>query len=318
MLQYDLIPCAPDLDYDGWIEALRGEWGRYCPKADEPKAFVGRARPRNVYGFVAMDVGCNAHMVDRTQQDIRFDGVDHYYTVFQIAGESLMKQNDQAVSLAVGDAALVDSARPVTYISDSESGHWFSLQLPRHSLVSHLGFDPQGGTLSRSGTLAGRLLLDIIRDCEGAKLDHECHMQLAIYDLIGALFAPSEPALVSLHSEKMFRRVCAVIRDGFVDPDFGPCDVAADLGISLRYVQKLFTERGAVCSEFIYAQRLDHAAQLLCRREFLRTGQPLSEIAYACGFRDYTHFSRRFRQRFGHSPGAHFAENIHAIVGSKN
>jgi AraC-like DNA-binding protein len=36
----------------------------------------------------------------------------------------------------------------------------------------------------------------------------------------------------------------------------------------------------------------------------LGTGQPLSEIAYACGFRDYTHFARKFRQRFGYSPGA--------------
>jgi len=35
------------------------------------------------------------------------------------------------------------------------------------------------------------------------------------------------------------------------------------------------------------------------------TGQPLSEIAYACGFRDYVHFARRFRKRFGYSPGAH-------------
>jgi AraC-like DNA-binding protein len=33
--------------------------------------------------------------------------------------------------------------------------------------------------------------------------------------------------------------------------------------------------------------------------------QPLSEIAYACGFRDYTHFARKFRHRFGHAPGAH-------------
>jgi AraC-like DNA-binding protein len=36
----------------------------------------------------------------------------------------------------------------------------------------------------------------------------------------------------------------------------------------------------------------------------LGTNQPLSEIAYACGFRDYTHFARKFRHRFGHSPGA--------------
>ncbi|HZW80363.1 MAG TPA: GMC oxidoreductase [Candidatus Deferrimicrobiaceae bacterium] len=28
-------------------------------------------------------------------------------------------------------------------------------------------------------------------------------------------------------------------------------------------------------------------------------------MAYACGFRDYTHFAREFRHRFGHAPGAH-------------
>jgi len=32
-------------------------------------------------------------------------------------------------------------------------------------------------------------------------------------------------------------------------------------------------------------------------------GQPLGEIAYACGFRDYAHFARKFRRRFGYPPG---------------
>ena len=48
-----------------------------------------------------------------------------------------------------------------------------------------------------------------------------------------------------------------------------------------------------------------YAAHLLHRRALLGTGQPLSEIAYVCGFRDYTHFARKFRRRFGHPPGAH-------------
>ena len=37
----------------------------------------------------------------------------------------------------------------------------------------------------------------------------------------------------------------------------------------------------------------------------LATGQPLSEIAYACGFRDYAHFARKLRHRFGDAPGAY-------------
>jgi AraC-like DNA-binding protein len=100
----------------------------------------------------------------------------------------------------------------------------------------------------------------------------------------------------------LFQRICGVIKDGFSDPDFGPVEVAAEAGVSLRYVQKLLTERGTTCSEFIYSSRLDHAAHLLHRRALLGTGEPLSDIAYACGFRDYAHFTRRFRKRFGYSP----------------
>jgi AraC family transcriptional regulator, positive regulator of tynA and feaB len=115
---------------------------------------------------------------------------------------------------------------------------------------------------------------------------------------------------------KLLRRIRGVIKDRFADPDFGPCDVAAEAGISLRYVQKLFTERGSTCSEFIYSLRLDHAAHLLHRRTSLGTSQPLSDIAYACGFRDYTHFARKFRHRFGHAPGAHSGGNGRAGDGT--
>jgi AraC-like DNA-binding protein len=80
-------------------------------------------------------------------------------------------------------------------------------------------------------------------------------MRLAVYDLVGALFAPADPWPVSRHAEKLFRRIHRLIRDRLADPDFGPADVAAEVGISLRYVQKLFTERGSTCSEFIYSLR---------------------------------------------------------------
>src|SRR5262249_14021316 len=116
--------------------------------------------------------------------------------------------------------------------------------------------------------------------------------------------APSDPWPVSRHADKLFGRIRKVVKDGFADPDFGPVEAASQVGISLRYLQKLFTERGSTCSEFIYSLRLEHAARLLQRRSSLGTGQPLSDIAYACGFRDYTHFARKFRHRFGCAPGA--------------
>jgi AraC family transcriptional activator of tynA and feaB len=89
---------------------------------------------------------------------------------------------------------------------------------------------------------------------------------------------------VSLHADKQFTCICGVIKDRFADPDFGPSEVAAEAGISLRYLQKLFTARNSTCSEFIYSLRLDHAGRLLQRRALLNTSQPISEVAYDSGF----------------------------------
>jgi Bacterial regulatory helix-turn-helix proteins, AraC family len=47
-----------------------------------------------------------------------------------------------------------------------------------------------------------------------------------------------------------------------------------------------------------------------------KTGQPLSDIAYACGFRDYTHFARGFRKRFGTAPPSEQAQQVVTTHGS--
>ena len=314
MFQSDNVPGAPRLDFEQWRASLRTICGRYNPEGIEPDAFFGWVCPVSVCGFTALDIGCNADRIERTYRDTRLDSADHYFALFQVAGQSAMTHNDQTVQLAVGDVAFVDAARPVTYVANNGGEAWntVTLDLPRQSLVSHLGFEPQGGLFRRGGTSPGRLLFNLLRDAgqgEGSTSSPaDSYMQLAVYDLVGALFAPSDPWLGSRHADKLFARIRRIIEDGFADPDFGPNEVAAEAGISLRYLQKIFTERGSTCSELIYSLRLDQAARLVHRRASLRTIQPLSEIAYACGFRDYTHFARKFRNRFGCAPGAHSEE----------
>jgi AraC family transcriptional activator of tynA and feaB len=77
-----------------------------------------------------------------------------------------MTHNDQTVRLAAGDVVFVDAARPVTYQVDNPGAvcNILSLNLPRQSLVTHLGFEPRGGLYQRGGTPAGRLLFELIRD----------------------------------------------------------------------------------------------------------------------------------------------------------
>jgi AraC family transcriptional activator of tynA and feaB len=281
------------------------------PQVIDPKAFAGWVRPINAYGLIAAEVGSNARVVERTQRHVRVDGADHYVVLFQLAGRSSMTQNEEAVRFGVGDVVLVDAGRPATFFAGNAGEPWntMALLLPRQALVSHLGFEPQEGLHRRNGTVVGRLLLDLIRNSgEGEEAPSRigCYVRLAVHDLVGALFAPSDPA-PGRHSDKLFVRVRGVIKDGFVDPDLDPSAVATRAGISLRYLQKLFTERGSTCSESIYSFRLNHAAHLLQRQSTLGASRALRQIAYASGFRDYSHFARRFRQRFGRAPGEHFA-----------
>ena len=306
------------LNLEEWAALLRSSCGG-DHKVIDPNAFAGWMRRISVYGVAAaaFKVQCgiaaanpagNAYQFERTRRDIRLADTDWYCALFQVAGQCALTQNEHTVQLGVGDVGLMDGARPSTRLSESGS-QWLSIYLPREPLISHFGFEPQACLYGRGGTLAARVLrqlvLDGIGDDEFTAAPAGPHMRLAVYDLLGALFAPSDPGPVSRHAERLFARIRNVIKNRCADPDFGPAEVATETGISLRYVQKLLTARGCTCSELVYSIRLDSAARLLERRASLGTGQHLTEIAYACGFRDYAHFARRFRGRFGHGPGAH-------------
>jgi AraC family transcriptional activator of tynA and feaB len=296
---------ASKLDYDGFIAALRKNFGCFSP-ARGTNIFAGRVRPRRVFGFAAVDLACDTVRVDRTNLDIRRDNMEYYFVVAQLTSGSTIIQNDRVVNAAAGELVLLDSTRPVTLVGVQQA-QWLGLQLPRQNLVSHLGFEPQGGTCGRGQGQAARILsqlaLDPVGNVEPAGASADDYMRLVVYDLIGALFAPPAP-FGSCHNDKLFMRACHIIRNRFADPDISPREVAAEVGISLRYLQKLFTVRGSTCRHKICSARLDHAARLIERRALIKTGQPLSDIAYACGFRDYTHFARGFRERFGTTPGA--------------
>ncbi|HEX3415802.1 MAG TPA: helix-turn-helix domain-containing protein [Stellaceae bacterium] len=312
---------TPRLNLEEWAVLLRSTYGgRGDHEVIDPNAFAGWMRRVSVYGvaaaafkiqcgLAALDRGSNTYRFERTRRAIRLADADRYCALFQVVGRSELTQNDQTIQLGVGDIGLVDGARPSTRLSDNGS-QWLSIYLPRQSLFSHLGFEPQGCLRGRGETVAARVLRQLVLDGTGGEESTAApgagpHMRLALYDLLGALFVPSDPGPVSRYADRLFARIRGVIKDRCADPDFGPAEVAAETGISLRYVQKLLTARGSTCSELIYTIRLDHAAHLLERRASVGIGQHLSEIAHACGFRDYAHFARRFRHRFGHAPGAH-------------
>lgn len=72
----------------------------------------------------------------------------------------------------------------------------------------------------------------------------------------------------------------------------------AEVDVSRRQLERLFRRYiGQTPAQFLTELRLQRARGLL-----FSTNMKLREVAVASGFNSLSHFSKRFRQRFGHSP----------------
>jgi len=84
------------------------------------------------------------------------------------------------------------------------------------------------------------------------------------------------------------------------DPTLDPSSAAAAAGISVRYANVLLSEQGTSLQQFIVSRRLDH-----CRRALedpMQAQRTITDIAFAWGFSDQSHFNRRFKAEYGCAP----------------
>lgn len=95
-------------------------------------------------------------------------------------------------------------------------------------------------------------------------------------------------------------RIRGAIERGLTNPRLNGEDVAAAAGISVRYANKLLSERDSSLRSLIQELRLERCRKAL--DDPLQAHRSLSEIAYAWGFSDMTHFGRSFRKFYGMLP----------------
>ena len=84
------------------------------------------------------------------------------------------------------------------------------------------------------------------------------------------------------------------------EPGLGVATIAAAIGISERYVHKLFERAGTTFASYMMDRRLDGAARDL--KDPAIAGRAIGDVAFDWGFSDLSHFTRRFKHRFGCTP----------------
>jgi AraC-like DNA-binding protein len=106
----------------------------------------------------------------------------------------------------------------------------------------------------------------------------------------------------STHCRKLFDRIQKTLEDMSQDAELEAKDVACALSISPRYLYKILARENTTYCRELLRIRLERSVQMLRDRRFDTIS--VAEIAWRSGFRDPSHFSKRFRQTFGCPPGA--------------
>ena len=114
-------------------------------------------------------------------------------------------------------------------------------------------------------------------------------------------------------AEDLRHKAKALVDGELSDPAFCSTSIAEALGVSARYVQRVFAEIGTTPSRFLIARRLERAAALL---RCLDRPCSVTDIALQCGFSDLSYFSRAFRCRFGRSPRDYRRSSVAGQCGS--
>lgn len=252
------------------------------------------------------DVRATAQHVMRARAQIAGSRAACVVVCFQRSGSCIVAQDGRETLLEPGGLAVVDSTRPYALHFPGPFSQQV-LRAPQAALSDRVGRTERYTAIAVPGSdelarLVGGFLAGLSPALAAAAAPLRERLLSNAIDLTAAALAHrvGSAAGASQHRLALLCRARQYCEERLGDAGLSPSEVARRLGISARYLQQLFSSEGRSVMAWAWERRLERAREQLADPLFAR--RSVSEIAYAHGFSDSAHFSRRFKMRFGCSP----------------
>ena len=246
--------------------------------------------------------------VVRTKQHVVVDGDDSLALICNRSGTIGITARGRELLIGPGEAVLA-SAEDALTLERLMTGDCVSLRVPRRVLVPMImDVDEAVMQVVRDRETEMRVLVDyatlLVRENALATpalrqlgVEH-LHDLLAL--VLGATDDVKEVAGRRGAKAARLRKAKFLIVNNCWRQDLSVAGVAQELGVTPRYLQRLFEADGKTFSSFLIEQRLKRAHRMLREPEFAE--RPVSSIAYDVGFGDLSYFNRSFRRAYGATP----------------
>ncbi len=286
-----------------WVDVATQAYFKHGFNASA-KTFAGDLYAEKLSTIVLSHCDCAPCEVTRTRKDVARDDIDDLILCLRVSGRSIFRQGDREVLVDPGTLLLQDTGRPlhIEFLKPSKS---IFVSIPRAALRARMGSSPMMSVVSTKLPVAG-LAAEFVTllAARTNTLDAPVKARLAeqALDLIALALTAGDgtPALSSPRATALLRLKSA-IEARLSDPNLKPAGAAAGAGISVRYANDLLAEEKSSVERYIQQRRLERCRGAL--EDPLQAHRMIGEIAFSWGFSDHSHFTRRFRNAFGMSPG---------------
>jgi signal transduction histidine kinase/ligand-binding sensor domain-containing protein/DNA-binding response OmpR family regulator len=121
-----------------------------------------------------------------------------------------------------------------------------------------------------------------------------------------ALLLQPKNVILASPDERFLQKAIEVVENNISDPDLDIERFASEIGVSrMQLYRKLDALTSMTVKEFVRNIRLKRAVQLLVQKKL-----NISEVAYAVGFKDLSHFRKCFKVEFGMSATEYTEKHI--------
>lgn len=255
---------------------------------------------------ICSEVSSQQQRVFRTRSRIASANEDFILIALGKHGVGGVMQDGRDTLIRPGEFAIYDTTRPYELYFD----HAFTqtiLQVPRDMLQRRIAGTEALTAVSFGADrplqkLAHDFVYQVCQSADQIEADHGARLSEQAVDLVAMALSERLGAQPppSTHRAALLYRLKAHVRAHLADPDLSLAETAAALGISPRYVNDLLSDEQTSFQRHVLSERLaqcerDLSSPMLAHRH-------VSEIAFAWGFNDLSHFGRVFREHFGLSP----------------
>ncbi|HEX4241678.1 MAG TPA: helix-turn-helix domain-containing protein [Steroidobacteraceae bacterium] len=294
-----------------WIRFIDRNLFKYkvARPATADACFSVSARSRHTgdgFTLARFTTTCGKYKLARQSPEISSDSRDLYVVYMSLRGDLEFVQYGRVLSRTPSTFAFLSATEPLTHTKLGNNDTLCFL-MPR-AFVAQRMLDaddrcatPAEGTVG-VGHLAAASLIAFARDAarmNGQEFHRVCEM---LGELVLLALGSSADLMSGERSIRAanLARIKALVRSRIADPDLSPAAIAEQSKLSVSYVHNLFRDEKRSLGEFIKAERLKRAHQLL--RSPSSPRMTVTDVAVDCGFSSSSYFSRTFSQAFGRAP----------------